>query len=100
MIIYISDCHFIKSFRCFFVVVPFFFLGVLNTLIAYRLHIRQHSAIQRSIVQTTNAVGIDVSVATSSARKRLQRQRNADRNITLMLITVAIAFMVMTFPFQ
>ncbi|CAF1091408.1 unnamed protein product [Rotaria magnacalcarata] len=78
-------------------IVPFFFLGILNTLIAYRLHVRQNTSIQRSLMQSANIIGVD---ATLSARKRLQRQRNTDRNITFMLITVAIAFMVMTFPFQ
>ncbi|CAF1258797.1 unnamed protein product [Rotaria sordida] len=81
-------------------IVPFFFLGILSSLIVYRLHTRQNTVIQRSIMQTSKTFSIDSSCGTSSTRKRQQKQRNIDRNITFMLIVVAIAFMVMTFPYQ
>jgi hypothetical protein len=79
---------------------PFIFLGILNILIVYRLHTRQHSLIQHSTRSTSSASGVDSSLVSTSTRKRQQRQRNIDRNITFMLITVAIAFMVMSFPYQ
>ncbi|CAF4548980.1 unnamed protein product [Rotaria sp. Silwood1] len=81
-------------------IVPFFFLGVLNILIVYRLHARQNTVIQRSLMQSSSTFTNDSSFGSSSTRKRQQRQRNTDRNITLMLIAVAIAFMVMIFPYQ
>ena len=83
-----------------FVLAPFIFLGILNILIVYRLHTRQHSSIQQSIKSTGSGSRNDPSLAATSTRKRQQRQRNTDRNITFMLITVAIAFMVMSFPYQ
>ena len=90
-----------KKLFCFYsFLAPFIFLGILNILIVYRLHTRQHTLIQRSIMSTSSGSGIDPSLASASTRKRQQRQRNADRNITFMLITVAIAFMVMSFPYQ
>ncbi|CAF2410630.1 unnamed protein product [Rotaria sp. Silwood2] len=81
-------------------IVPFFFLGILNILIVYRLHARQNTVIQRSLMQSSSTFNTDSSFGSSSTRKRQHKQRNTDRNITLMLITVAIAFMVMTFPYQ
>ncbi|CAF0799624.1 unnamed protein product [Rotaria sordida] len=79
-------------------IAPFIFLGILNTLIVYRLHARHNTSIQRSMATPTNST-TDSTLATASTRKR-QRQRNTDRNITFMLIAVAIAFMVMSFPYQ
>lgn len=81
-----------------FSLVPFIFLGILNTLIVYRLHARRNTSIQRSMA-TSASTHADPTLGSASTRKR-QRQRNTDRNITFMLIAVAIAFMVMSFPFQ
>lgn len=81
-------------------IVPFFFLGILNTLLVFRLHARQHTSIQRSMMSTSSNSTIDPTSGSASTRKRQQRQRNTDRNITFMLITVAVAFMVMSFPYQ
>jgi ABC-type Na+ efflux pump permease subunit len=78
--------------------VPFIFLGILNTLIVSRLRARQHTSIQRSAT-SSSAAKTDSTIDSASTRKR-QRQKNTDRNITFMLIAVAIAFMVMSFPFQ
>ncbi|CAF2140769.1 unnamed protein product [Rotaria magnacalcarata] len=79
-------------------IVPFIFLGILNTLIVHRLHTRHHTSIQRAL-PTSGSANTERTLVTASARKR-HRQRNIDRNITFMLIAVAIAFMVMSFPFQ
>ncbi|CAF0925195.1 unnamed protein product [Adineta ricciae] len=79
-------------------IVPFIFLGILNTLIVYRLRARQQTSIQRSMT-SSSSTNVDPTLGSASTRKR-QRQRNTDRNITFMLIAVAIAFMVMSFPFQ
>ncbi|CAM2703294.1 unnamed protein product [Rotaria socialis] len=79
-------------------IVPFIFLGILNTLIVYRLHTRHHTSLQRTL-PTSGSTNTEKTLATVSTRNR-QRQRNTDRNITFMLIAVAIAFMVMSFPFQ
>lgn len=90
-----------SSFEVFFFLsVPFFFLGILNTLLVFRLHARQHTSIQRSMMSTGSNSTIDPNSGSASTRKRQQRQRNTDRNITFMLITVAVAFMVMSFPYQ
>ncbi|CAF0771657.1 unnamed protein product [Adineta steineri] len=79
-------------------IVPFISLGILNTLIVYRLQARQNTSIQRSMT-TTSSTNVDPTLGSASTRKR-QRQRNIDRNITFMLIAVAVAFMVMSFPYQ
>ena len=79
--------------------VPFFFLGILNTLIVYRLHARHNTSIQRSMVTSSSTTGTDLTLGSASTRKR-QRQKNVDRNITFMLIAVAFAFMIMSFPYQ
>jgi hypothetical protein len=91
--------HFYFLNSCFIHLVPFIFLGILNILIVYRLHVRQNASIQRSMTPTSSSSGNDPALKTASTRKR-QKQRNTDRHITIMLIAVAIAFMVMSFPYQ
>jgi len=98
---YIGKRNDFTYFVClnFIFLVPFIFLGILNILIVYRLHARQHTSLQRSMTSASSSTNADPTLGTASTRKR-QRQKNTDRNITFMLIAVAIAFMVMSFPFQ